>query len=127
VLGFDAVQLGNDTEGTAVTATSPNGHQIVANNAARVDRSRCVVFHAPALAAGSFSTSGKKGGSALAMIPIAAAIGDVQAWEASVPVKIPSSIAGTTLGHLTVYLSNEDLEPLNLLADRWSAQLILSF
>jgi hypothetical protein len=59
------------------------------------------------------------------MIPITAAVGDVQAWEASVPVKIPSSIAGTTLGHLTV--SNEDFEPLNLLADRWSAQLILSF
>ena len=127
VLGFDAIQLGNDTEGTAVTATSPNGNQIAANNAARVDRSRCVVFHAPTLAAGSFSTSGKKGGSALAMIPITAAVGDVQAWEASVPVKIPSSIAGTSLGHLTVYLSNEDLEPLNLLADRWSAQLILSF
>ena len=127
VLGFDAVQLGNDTEGSAVTATSPNGNQIAANNAARVDRSRCVVFHAPTLAAGSFSTSGKKGGSALAMIPITAAVGDVQAWEASVPVKIPSSIAGTTLAHLTVYLSNEDLEPLNLLADRWSAQLILSF
>jgi len=80
-----------------------------------------------ASAAGSFSPAGKKGGSALAMIPITADVGDVQAWEASVPVKIPSSIAGTTLGHLTVYLSNEDLEPLNLLADRWSAQLILSF
>ena len=77
--------------------------------------------------AGSFSTSGKKGGSALAMIPITAPVGDVQAWEASVPVRIPSGIAGSTLSHLTVYLSNEDLEPLNLLADRWSAQMILSY
>ena len=41
--------------------------------------------------------------------------------------KLTAARAGTTLGHLTVYLSNEDLEPLNLLADRWSAQLILSF
>ena len=42
-------------QGTAVTVTSPNGHQIAAGNAARVDRSRCVVFHAPTLATGSFS------------------------------------------------------------------------
>jgi hypothetical protein len=127
VLGFDAVQLGNGTEGAIITSTAPNGNQTVANNAARVDRSRCVVFHAPTLAAGSFSTSGKKGGSALAMIPITADVGDVQAWEASVPIKIPSAIAGSSLSHLTVYLSNEDLEPLNLLSDRWSAQMILSF
>jgi hypothetical protein len=118
VLGFDASQLGSTTEGPAV---------VTANNAARVDRNRCVVFHAPTLAAGSYSTAGKRGGSALAMIPITAPVGDVQAWEASVPVQVPANIAGSSLSHLTVFLSNEDGERLNLLADRWSAQLILSF
>ena len=61
------------------------------------------------------------------MIPIAAGVGDVQAWEASVPVQVPANIAGSSLSHLTVFLSNEDGERINLLADRWSAQLILSF
>jgi hypothetical protein len=118
VLGFDSSQLGSGTEGPATVS---------ANNAARVDRNRCVVFHAPTLAAGSYSTAGKRGGSALAMIPITAGVGDVQAWEASVPVQVPANIAGSSLSHLTVFLSNEDGEKLNLLADRWSAQLILSF
>ena len=118
VLGFDEAQLGSVTEGPAV---------VTANNAARVDRNRCVVFHAPTLAAGSYSTAGKRGGSALAMIPITAPVGDVQAWEAQVPVQVPANIAGSSLSHLTVFLSNEDGERLNLLADRWSAQLILSF
>ena len=110
--------MGIGTEGPA---------QITATNAAKVDRTRAVVFHAPTLAAGSYSTEGKKGGSALAMIPVTAKVGDVQSWEAEVPVKVPSGIAGTSVTHLTVFLSNEDGESLNLLADRWSAQLILSY
>jgi hypothetical protein len=118
VLGFDSTQLGIGTEGPA---------QITATNAAKVDRTRAVVFHAPTLAAGSYSTEGKKGGSALAMIPVTAKVGDVQSWEAEVPVRVPSGIAGTSVTHLTVFLSNEDGESLNLLADRWSAQLILSY
>ena len=118
VFGFDDTQLGSGTEGPVAVA---------ANNAARVDRNRCVVFHAPTLAAGSYSTAGKRGGSALAMIPITAGVGEVQAWEASVPVQVPANIAGSSLSHLTVYLSNEDGQRINLLADRWSAQLILSF
>ena len=69
----------------------------------------------------------KRGGSALAMIPITAGVGEVQAWEASVPVQVPANIAGSSLSNLTVYLSNEDGQRINLLADRWSAQLILSF
>ena len=118
VLGFDTSQLGNATEGPS---------DVVANNAARVDRTRAVVFHAPTLAAGSYSTAGKRGGSALAMIPVTAPVGDVQSWEAQVPVQVPANIAGSSLSRLTVFLSNEDGERLNLLADRWSAQLILSF
>ena len=127
VLGFEATQLGTGTTGAPVSSTAPNGNQIQATNTARVDRNRCVVFHAPTLAAGSYSTAGKRGGSAIAMIPITAPVGDVQAWEASVPVQVPANIAGSSLSNLTVFLSNEDGERLNLLADRWSAQVILSF
>ena len=118
VLGFESSQLGVATEGPTI---------VTASGAAKVDRTRAVVFHAPTLAAGSYSTSGKRGGSALAMIPVTAALGTVQSWKASVPVKVPSGIAGTSVTHLTVFLSNEDGEALNLLADRWSAQLILSY
>jgi hypothetical protein len=118
VLGFESSQLGVATEGPTI---------VTASGAAKVDRTRAVVFHAPTLAAGSYSTSGKRGGSALAMIPVTAPLGTVQSWEASVPVKVPSGIAGTSVTHLTVFLSNEDGEALNLLADRWSAQLILSY
>eukprot|EP01050_Picozoa_sp_SAG11_P000625 SAG11_NODE_21_length_25065_cov_3.589081_26_plen_131_part_00 len=127
VLGFEATQLGTGTTGAPVTSTAPNGNQIQAANTARVDKNRCVVFHAPTLAAGSYSIAGKRGGSAIAMVPITAPVGDVQAWEAIVPVQVPSNIAGSSLSNLTVFLSNEDGEKLNLLADRWSAQLILSF
>ena len=118
VLGFESSQLGVNTEGPAI---------VTATGAAKVDRTRAVVFHAPTLAAGSYSTSGKRGGSALAMIPVTAPLGTVQSWEASVPVKVPSGISGTSVTHMTVFLSNEDGEALNLLADRWSAQLILSY
>ena len=80
MLGFDESQLGDATEGPS---------DIVANNAARVDRTRAVVFHAPTIATGSYSTAGKRGGSALAMIPVTAPVGDVQPWEARVPVQVP--------------------------------------
>ena len=48
------------------------------------------------------------------MIPIEVPVGEVQSWEARVPVKIPSSVAGSNLTHLTVFLStcNEDGEAL---------------
>jgi hypothetical protein len=127
VLGFEHSQLGTGTTGAAVTATAPSGNQIQAADAARVDRTRAVVFHAPTLCAGSYSTAGKQGGSALAMIPITAPVGDVQSWEASVPIKVPAGVAGTSLNHITVYLASEDGEALNLIGDRWSAQLILSY
>ena len=127
VLGYDASQLGPGTTGRPVTATAPDGIQIQASNAARVDRTRAVVFHAPTLCAGSYSTAGKQGGSALAMVPITAPVGDVQSWEASVPIKVPAGVAGTSLNHITVYLASEDGESINLIGDRWSAQLILSY
>ena len=118
VLGFDPVQL---------TVHGIGPMLVTANNAARVDRTRDIVFHAPTLAAGSYSTAGKRGGSAIAMIPVTAPVGEVQAWEARVPVQVPAQIAGSSLSNITVFLSNEDGERISLLADRWSAQLILSF
>ena len=127
VLGFEQSQLGTGTTGTSVSATAPDGNQIQAADAARVDRVRAVVFHAPTLCAGSYSTAGKQGGSALAMVPITAPVGDVQSWEASVPIKVPSGVAGTSLNAITVYLASEDGEAINLVGDRWSAQLILSY
>jgi len=127
VLGFEQSQLGTGTTGTSVAATAPDGNQIQAADAARVDRVRAVVFHAPTLCAGSYSTAGKQGGSALAMVPITAPVGDVQSWEASVPIKVPAGVAGTSLNHITVYLASEDGEAINLVGDRWSAQLILSY
>ena len=55
------------------------------------------------------------------MIPITAPVGDVQSWEASVPIKVPAGVAGTSLNHITVYLASEDGESINLIGDRWSA------
>ena len=82
---------------------------------------------APTIASGSYSTEGKRGGSAIAMVPIDSKVGDTQSWECAVPVHVPARIAGTSLSHITVFLSNEDGEKLSLMGDRWSAQLILSF
>eukprot|EP01046_Picozoa_sp_COSAG06_P020380 COSAG06_NODE_1488_length_9290_cov_4.140899_8_plen_547_part_00 len=118
VLGFSASQLGFATEGPK---------ELKAANAAHVDRTRAVLFHAPGISAGSYSTEGKRGGSALAMVPIDVEVGATQSWEAKVPVKIPSNVAGSNITHLTVMLSNEDGEQLSFMGDRWSAQLILSF
>ena len=62
------------------------------------------------------------------MVPITAPVGDVQSWEASVPIKVPAGVAGTSLNAITVYLASEDGEAINLVGgDRWSAQLILSY
>jgi hypothetical protein len=44
-----------------------------------------------------------------------------------VPIKVPAGVAGTSLNHITVYLASEDGEAINLVGDRWSAQLILSY
>ena len=54
-------------------------------------------------------------------------VGDTQSWECSVPVMVPARIAGTSVSSITVFLSNEDGDKLQLMGDRWSAQLILSF
>jgi hypothetical protein len=118
VFGFDTSQLGAPSEGPKL---------LTAHHAARIDRTRAILFHAPTIASGSYSTEGKRGGSAIAMVPIDSEVGDTQSWECEVPVQVPARIAGTSLNHMTVFLTNEDGEKLSLMGDRWSAQLILSF
>ena len=118
VWGFDASQLGLPSEGPKL---------LKAQNAAKIDRTRAILFHCPTIAAGSYSTAGKRGGSAIGMVPIDAGVGDTQSWECSVPVMVPARIAGTSVSSITVFLSNEDGDKLQLMGDRWSAQLILSF
>jgi hypothetical protein len=44
-----------------------------------------------------------------------------------VPIKVLAGVAGTSLNHIMVYLASEDGEAINLVGDRWSAQLILSY
>ena len=61
------------------------------------------------------------------MVPIDAGVGDTQSWECVVPVMVPERIAGASMSSITVFLSNEDGDKLQLMGDRWSAQLILSF
>ena len=61
------------------------------------------------------------------MIPIDIDVGETQSWESKVPVRVPARIAGTSLSHITVFLSSEDGEQLSMMGDRWSAELILSF
>ena len=40
---------------------------------------------------------------------------------------VPARIAGTSMSSITVFLSNEDGDKLQMMGDRWSAQMILSF
>ena len=60
------------------------------------------------------------------MVPVTVGIGEVESWEAKVPINVPCGIAGTALSSLTVYLLNEDGLPVNILGDRWEAIICLS-
>ena len=70
---------------------------VAAANVARIDRARGLAFHCPSLCAGVYDTSGKLGGSQMALVPIAAAIGMPQVWTASVPIKLTARVAGSPL------------------------------
>ena len=118
LLGFDAADLGEQTVAQLT---------VTASHAARIDKDRSVVLHCPTLAAGSYSTKGERGGSALALVPVTVGIGDVESWEAKVPINVPCGIAGTALSSLHVYLLNEDGQPVNFLGDRWEAVICLSY
>ena len=60
------------------------------------DRTRAAVFHAPTLAAGSYSTAGKRGGSALAMIPVTS---PCMHPESTYATSINTTVNGTTFRH----------------------------
>ena len=79
------------------------------------------------LETGTYGTGGLLGGSQLALIPITAKIGETQNWEASVPIKVPCRAAGSTIGHIDFYLSNEDGDPINLLQDRFEAVVVVEW
>jgi len=74
---------------------------------------------------GSYGTDGRTGGSALQLVPITAGLGEVQSWEASVPIKVECGIAGSTLADIRCYLATEDGDPIEMLGDRWEAVIIL--
>ena len=118
--------LGFSDDQTLVTGSPPVASG-TAVHPARVDRVRAVSFHCPSLASGTYSTSGKMGGSQLAMVPITAGIGEVQSWEASVPIKIEANVAGSVRHKLYFFLSNEDGLPISLLGDRFEAVMVLEY
>ena len=118
LLGFAPEQLGTPTEATET---------IVAANAAKIDKNRAVVFHCPSLGGGSYSTAGRRGGSALQMVPINVPLGAVQVWETSNPIRVECGISGSTLAELRCYLTTEDGDPIELLGDRWEAVLVLEY
>ena len=69
-----------------------------------LDGVRAVGFHCPSLASGTYSTSGKLGGSQLGLVPIDVGIGQVVNWEASIPIEVPCKISGTKLNELHFFL-----------------------
>jgi hypothetical protein len=118
LLGFAPEQLGAPTEASKT---------LIAANAARVDKNRAVIFHCPSLCTGSYGVDGRTGGSAMQMVPITAKLGEVQSWEASVPIKVECGIAGSTLAEIRCYLATEDGDPIEMLGDRWEAVIILEY
>ena len=99
----------------------------MANNPARIDKTRAVSFHCPSLASGTYSTQGQMGGSQLAMVPITVGVGEVQSWEASVPIKLPSSVAGSVRHKIHFFLSNEDGDTISTLGERFEAVMVLEY
>jgi hypothetical protein len=95
--------------------------------AASIDKTRGVAFHCPSLASGTYSTKGTHGDSQLALVPITVPVGAVQAWESAEPIRVASSVAGTTVNQLTFYLTNEEGEVVNTLGERFEAVLVLEY
>jgi hypothetical protein len=125
LLGFGSGQGGSD--GSFTTLEAPQIDYGVANNPARIDKTRAVSFHCPSLASGTYSTTGQMGGSQLAMVPITVGVGEVQSWEASVPIKLPSSVAGSVRHKLHFFLSNEDGDTISTLGERFEAVMVLEY
>ena len=120
LLGFSATD-------TLTAATAPTVAHGYASGPARIDKTRAVSFHCPSLASGTYSTSGQMGGSQLAMVPITVGVGEVQSWEVSVPIQIPSSVAGSVRHKLHFFLSNEDGDIIDTLGERFEAVMVLAY
>ena len=99
---------------------------VTAGHNATVDGVRAIGFHCPSLASGTYSTSGKLGGSQLGLVPIDVGIGQVVNWEASIPIEVPCKISGTKLNELHFFLSNEDGKSILLLDGRFEAVVVWS-
>jgi hypothetical protein len=125
LLGFGSGQGGAD--GTFTSLETPLIDYGVANNPARIDKTRAVSFHCPSLASGTYSTTGQMGGSQLAMVPITVGVGEVQSWEASVPIKLPASVAGSVRHKIHFFLSNEDGDTISTLGERFEAVMVLEY
>ena len=119
--------LGFSPTTTMTVNTKPPVATAVATSAARIDKTRAVTFHCPSLAAGTYSTTGRLGGSQLAMVPIEVGLGEVQSRETSVPIELPSDVAGATRHKLHFFLSNEDGDPLDTLGERFEAVMVLTY
>jgi hypothetical protein len=85
------------------------------------------IFTSVTLISLSHSTTGQMGGSQLAMVPITVGVGEVQSWEASVPIKLPSSVAGSVRRKIHFFLSNEDGDTISTLGERFEAVMVLEY
>jgi hypothetical protein len=99
----------------------------VATNIARVDRARAISVNVPSIVSGVYSSSGKLGGSQLALVPITAEIGRSQAFTASVPVKLRTKLSGSILDRVSFHLASEDGDRLELQGERFDAIVVLEW
>ena len=51
----------------------------------------------------------------------------MQSWEVSVPIQIPSSVAGSVRHKLHFFLSNEDGDIIDTLGERFEAVMVLAY
>ena len=99
----------------------------VASNTARVDRARAVSVNVPSIVSGVYSSTGRLGGSQLALVPITVDIGRPQAFTASVPIKLRAKLAGTVLDRVAFHLASEDGDRIELQGERFDAIVVIEW
>jgi hypothetical protein len=114
-LGFESSQLGKIPQ------------NVVAANAARVDRARAVGFHCPSIVSGVYSSSGRLGGSQLALVPIDVDIGRIQVYTTKVPIRLVARTAGSKLQRILFYLSDEEGGKIEMQGERFDATVVLEW
>jgi hypothetical protein len=100
---------------------------VLAKNNAKVDRARAISVNVPSIVSGVYSSSGRLGGSQLALVPITAEIGRSQAFTASVPIKLRAKLAGTILERVSFHLSSEDGDPISLQGERFDIIVVIEW